>query len=117
GVVQMKQLGFDLSAYEIWGALLNAARLVLHTGAAPDPVEIGRTIERHGVTVALFPTGLLHQMAFADIGTLEGLRLVMACGDVLSPGHAHRLATDLPDCRVVNVYGPTEATIAASWYA
>ena len=90
-VLHVGQLGFDASTYELWGALCNGARLVVHPPGRSDPVSIGRTIERHGVTVGMFSAGTLHQMVDAALPSLGRYRLLLAAGDVLSPGHARRL--------------------------
>jgi amino acid adenylation domain-containing protein len=116
GVLLVNRLTFDVSAFDIWSALLNGARLVVHGPSSPDPVAIGRTIERHDVGVACLPTGLFHQLVEGNLPALRRLRLLIAVGDVLSPWHAARAAAELGDCRVVNAYGPTEATILASAY-
>ncbi len=113
-VLHTSQLGFDASTYEIWGALCNGARLVVHPHGRFDPVAAGRTIERHRVTVGFFATGSLHQMIDAALPSLGGLRLVLAGGDVLSPGHSRRLREAHPGTRLVNTYGPTETTVTAS---
>lgn len=113
-VLHTSQLGFDASTYEIWGALCNGARLVVQPHGRFDPVAVGRTITRHRVTVGFFATGSLHQMIDAALPSLGGLRLVLAGGDVLSPGHSRRLREAHPGTRLVNTYGPTEATVTAS---
>ena len=109
-VLQAAQLGFDLSTYEIWGALCNGARLVVHPPGRLDPQAVARTVARHGVTVGIFATGALHEMIDAAPEALGAYRLVLAGGDVLSPGHARRLRAAHPGTRLVNAYGPTEAT-------
>ncbi|MGD1053499.1 MAG: amino acid adenylation domain-containing protein [Candidatus Dormibacteria bacterium] len=113
-VLHTNQLGFDASTYEIWGALCNGARLVVHPHGRFDPVAVGHTIERHQVTVGFFATGALHQMIDAALPSLGGLRLILAGGDVLSPAHARRLREAHPRGRLINTYGPTEATVTAS---
>ena len=115
-VLHVGQLGFDASTYELWGALCNGARLVVHPPGRSDPVSIGRTIERHGVTVGMFSAGTLHQMVDAALPSLGRYRLLLAAGDVLSPGHARRLREAHPATRLINAYGPTEATVTASVY-
>ncbi|HVU73415.1 MAG TPA: amino acid adenylation domain-containing protein [Mycobacteriales bacterium] len=123
GMLFVNQLGFDGSTYEIWGALLNGARLVVHVGA-PTPHAIARTMIEHAVTVSLLPTGLFHQLVdwagsaqpgASDVAAaLAALRLVLPAGDVLSPSHARRFLALTPGSRLVNAYGPTEATVTGS---
>jgi len=109
-------LGFDLSAQEIWGALLNGARLVVAPRGRPDPAELGRLIATRGVTLLNISTGLFHEMVRGALPELGGLRLITAGGDILSPEAAARLRTAHPGVRLFNSYGPTEATIVASTF-
>lgn len=50
-VLQLAPLHVDPSVFEIWGALLNGARLVLPRSDRPGVHDIGRECARHGVTV------------------------------------------------------------------
>jgi amino acid adenylation domain-containing protein len=104
-------LDFDGSVLEIWSALLNGARLVLSPPGDPDPVTIGEVISSHGVTMAIFPPGLLGEMARFALPQLAGLRVLASGGDVLPPALAAELRAALPETRFVNLYGPTETTI------
>ncbi|MFI5035138.1 MAG: amino acid adenylation domain-containing protein [Acidimicrobiales bacterium] len=115
-VLHVARIGFDASAFEIWGALCNGARLVVDDALRFDPHEVGRTIEDHGVTVAMFSTGAFHLMVDGSLESLRGVRTVFAIGDVLSPGHAARALATHPATTLINTYGPTETTIAASLY-
>ncbi|MGH9020274.1 MAG: non-ribosomal peptide synthetase, partial [Acidimicrobiales bacterium] len=113
-VLHVGSIGFDASTYEIWGALCNGARLVVHPESRFDPREVAETITRHGVTVGMFSAGSLHLMVDGALASLGGYRLVISAGDVLSPAHAARLRQEWPATRLVNAYGPTEATVTAS---
>ena len=115
-VLHKAVLDFDGSVLEIWSALLNGARLVVSPPGNPDPVTIGRVIVRHEVTMAVFPAGLLGEMARASMRCLAGLRLLVSGGDVLPPALANELRAALPSTRLLNIYGPTETTIFASAY-
>jgi nonribosomal peptide synthetase DhbF len=107
-------LGFDLSAQEIWGTLANGGRLVIAPPHRPDPAEVGRLIVARGVTVLTISTGLLSELAHAALPDLGGLRLIAAGGDVFSPQLARELREAHPGVRLLNSYGPTEATIGAT---
>jgi len=115
-VLHAAELGFDVATYEIWGALCNGSLLVVHPNERFDPVEVGATVRRHGVNVGMFATGALHQMIDRSLESLGGYRMVLAGGDVLSPTHARRLRDAHPATKLVNTYGPTEATVTASVY-
>jgi amino acid adenylation domain-containing protein len=115
-VLHAVPLGFDLSAQEIWGALLNGARLVVAPRGRPDPAELGRLIATRGVTLLNISTGLFHELVRDGLPDLGGLRLITAGGDILSPDAAARLRKAHPGVRLLNSYGPTEATIVASTF-
>jgi amino acid adenylation domain-containing protein len=109
-------LGFDLSAQEIWGALLNGARLVVAPRGRPDPAALGRLIADRGVTLLTISTGLFHELVRDALPDLGRLRLISAGGDVLSPSATAELRAAHPCVRLLNSYGPTEATILASCF-
>lgn len=115
-VLHKAVLDFDGSVLEIWSALLNGARLVVSPPGDPNPVTVGRAIARHEVTMAVFPPGLLGEMARFALPQLAGLRVLVSGGDVLPPTLAAELRAALPRTRLVNIYGPTETTIFASAY-
>jgi amino acid adenylation domain-containing protein len=108
--VQMAPLAFDASTFEIWGALLHGARLVLYPAGSIDLTELRATLERHGVTTLWLTAGLFHQVVDMDVDALSGLRQLLAGGDALLPDRVSRAMRALPGVRLVNGYGPTEAT-------
>ncbi len=113
-VLHVVPLEFDVSALEVWGALLNGARLVIAPRGRPDPRELGRLISARDITFLAISTGLVHELTRAALPDLGGLRIVVAIGDVLSPAVATELCSTHPSVRLINGYGPTEATIMAS---
>ena len=108
--LQMAPLAFDASTFEIWGALLHGARLVLYPGSSIDLTELRATLERHGVTTLWLTAGLFHQVVDMDVGLLSGLEQLLAGGDELLPDRVSRAMRALPGVKLVNGYGPTEAT-------
>jgi amino acid adenylation domain-containing protein len=112
--LQMAPLAFDASTFEIWGALLNGAKLVVMPPGIPTLEEIGRAIQLSGVTTLFLTTGLFHLMVEERLEDLKPLRQLLTGGDVLSVTHAQRARRELKNCRLVNLYGPTECTTVAS---
>jgi amino acid adenylation domain-containing protein len=108
--LQMAPLPFDASTFEIWGALLHGARLVLYPGGSVDLSELRSTLERHGVTTLWLTAALFHQVVDTDVSALGGLRQLLAGGDALLPDRVSRAMRALPGVRLINGYGPTEAT-------
>jgi amino acid adenylation domain-containing protein len=109
-IPQLAPIAFDASTFEIWAALLNGARLVVAPAGATLSDAIEALVRDHGITVMWLTAALFHRQIDERPETFRALRTVIAGGDVLSPGHVARLFAVAPDCRVVNGYGPTEAT-------
>jgi amino acid adenylation domain-containing protein len=105
---------FDVSTFEVWGALLNGGRLVVFPDRRPDPEALGEMLRWHRVTALFLSAGLFHHVAAGHLHQLAGVRQLLAGGDVLSVPHVRAALEALPGCRLVNVYGPTECTTFAS---
>ncbi|HWM25444.1 MAG TPA: non-ribosomal peptide synthetase [Chthoniobacterales bacterium] len=108
--LQMAPVGFDASTFEIWGALLNGGRLVVMPPGTPSLEELGLALRQNSVTTLWLTAGLFHLMVDERLDDLRGLRQLLAGGDVLSPEHVRRAVEALPDCKIINGYGPTENT-------
>jgi amino acid adenylation domain-containing protein/non-ribosomal peptide synthase protein (TIGR01720 family)/FkbM family methyltransferase len=108
--LQAAPLSFDASTLEIWACLLNGGRLVLPPSGALSLEQLGRIVREEGVTTLWLTAGLFHLMVDERLQDLAGVRQLLAGGDVLSVPHVARVLAELPACRVINGYGPTENT-------
>ncbi len=115
-ILQLAPLAFDASTLEIWGALLNGGRLVFVAGDNPSLDDIAEVIARKGVTTLWLTAGLFHLMVDQRLDALKPLRQLLAGGDVLSPNHVRQALRHLPNCRLINGYGPTENTTFTCCY-
>jgi amino acid adenylation domain-containing protein len=109
-------LGFDASTFEIWGALLNGARL-----AVPPPSEswleqLDETIRRERVSVLWLTTAAFNEFVDWPGTTLESLRLILTGGEIFSAEHGRRLLRRWRGT-VINAYGPTENTTFSTTFA
>jgi len=115
-VLQNIAFTFDPSLWQIFGALLSGARLVLvPPGGQQDFSGLVRTIARERVTITDLAPSMLR--AFLEQDGLDGcgsLRLLFAGGEALEPELARRFAARFPGAELYNIYGPTEAAIDAS---
>ena len=109
-MLQFAPLAFDASTLEIWGALLNGARLVVHPQQVPTAAELADTLRRHSVTTLWLTAGFFHHMVEQEVQALADVRQVLAGGDVLSVSHVQRLLDAKRSGVVINGYGPTENT-------
>ncbi|HEV2827625.1 MAG TPA: condensation domain-containing protein, partial [Pyrinomonadaceae bacterium] len=108
--LQYAPISFDASTFEIWGSLLNGARLALMPAGKASLKELGDALKQFEVTTLWLTAGLFHLMVDNHIDDLRGLRQLLAGGDVLSVPHVHKVLEELKGCRLINGYGPTENT-------
>ena len=114
--LQFAPISFDASTLEVWGALLNGGRLAVMRAGIPSLEELGRAIRENGVTTLWLTAGLFHQMVESELESLRGVRQLLAGGDVLSVSHVEKVLRELPECRLINGYGPTENTTFTCCY-
>jgi amino acid adenylation domain-containing protein len=108
--LQLAPLSFDSSTLEIWGSLLNGGKLVIFPPHTLSIDEIGQIIQRDRVTTLMLTTGLFHLIVDENIDLFKSLHQVLSGGDVLSVRHAQKFLAAVPNCRLINGYGPTEST-------
>ncbi|HEY0792246.1 MAG TPA: amino acid adenylation domain-containing protein [Chthoniobacterales bacterium] len=107
---QLAPAAFDAATFEIWGSLLNGARLVVCPAGTPTLEELAQAIEGHRITTLFLTTGLFHELVDQYLENFQFVTQMLTGGDVLSPAHAQRFLEAHPGCRLINVYGPTENT-------
>ncbi|MFC1416153.1 amino acid adenylation domain-containing protein [Streptacidiphilus cavernicola] len=112
-ILQLAPVAFDAATFEIWGALLNGARLVLAPPGQVHPEDLGPLLRDNGVSVLWLTAALFHRQIDVDIQAFAGLGTVLAGGDVLSVPHLRTLRDAFPGLGIVNGYGPTETTTFA----
>jgi glycopeptidolipid biosynthesis protein len=105
---QWHSLVFDVSVWEIWGALLHGARLVI----VPESVA-GSPDDLHKLLVAEKVTALYQTPSAVGMLSPEGLEntALVVAGEACPTEVVHRWA---PGRVMLNAYGPTEATIYAA---
>ncbi|MDF5731657.1 MAG: amino acid adenylation domain-containing protein [Rhizonema sp. PD38] len=108
--LQLAPTAFDASTFEIWGSLLNGARLVLFPGKTPSVQALGQVIQQHQITMLWLTAGLFHLMVDEQLEALQPLQQLLAGGDVLSVPHVQKFFQKLKNCTLINGYGPTENT-------
>jgi amino acid adenylation domain-containing protein len=106
---------FDAATFEVWGALLNGARVVvIPREVVLSPSEFAQAIRDHGVTVMFLTTGLFNAMAAVAPDAFGRIRQLMVGGEAMDPGPARTVLQSAPPERLLNVYGPTETTTFAT---
>ncbi|MCI0737243.1 MAG: non-ribosomal peptide synthetase [Beijerinckiaceae bacterium] len=108
--LQASSLTFDASIFEIWGALLNGAELVIPEPGLLSLDAIATAIENEGVTTLFLTSGLFNLMIDQRPDPLRKLRYLVSGGDVMSPVHVAKAARLLNSGYFISAYGPTENT-------
>lgn len=119
-VLQFASLSWDSSVEEIFPALAFGASLVLRTPDMLDSVPTFVTrCQAFGITVLNPPTAFWHELVLemdaAMLESLPALRLISVGGERARPDRvAAWQALVRGRVRLVNAYGPTEATVVAT---
>jgi amino acid adenylation domain-containing protein/thioester reductase-like protein len=110
-VANTGSLSFDASTFEIWGALLNGARLVVvDRDVLVDPARLESFLRREQITVLWLSAGLFHHCARSRPGMFGDLRVLISGADVLIPDLVREVLRRGPPGHLLNGYGPTENT-------
>ena len=116
--LQLAPVAFDASTLELWGSLLNGARLVVFPPHAPSLHELASVLRTERISTLWLTAGLFHQMVDEELASLLGVGQLLAGGEALSPAHVRRVLAELPPgYRLVNGYGPTENTTFTTTHA
>jgi amino acid adenylation domain-containing protein len=116
-VVQFASLSFDAHAEELYPALTAGASVLLLPDGAISLPDVLREPAGQQVTVLDLPTAYWEQLAESpgDVAWPPALRLMIIGGEQVHAASVARWRDRFGDrVRLVNTYGPTEATIVAT---
>jgi amino acid adenylation domain-containing protein len=116
-IAQATNASFDPLLFELWGALLNGARLIIiRKQDVLSPGGLAAKIKEHRINVLFLTTSLFNQVASDHPEAFTGLRYLLFGGEQADAQSATRaLALGKPQ-HLLNVYGPTETTTFATWH-
>ncbi|MEL6259637.1 MAG: amino acid adenylation domain-containing protein [Cyanobacteria bacterium J06626_6] len=119
-ILQFASISFDAAAEEIFPALTSGATLVLRPEGMLSPLSTFiETCHQLKLTVLDLPTAywqqLVSELAAEALTLPQALRLVIIGGERVSPESVSTWLTQVGSRpRLVNTYGPTEATVVAT---
>ncbi|MFD8522277.1 non-ribosomal peptide synthase/polyketide synthase [Streptomyces capillispiralis] len=112
-VLQFSSPSFDASVLELCVSVLSGALLVVPPNGPWLGDELAAVLDEHRISHALIPPAALATLTDpADIGDLPSLRTLIVGAEACPATLVDRWA---PGRRMINSYGPTEATIVATW--
>jgi amino acid adenylation domain-containing protein len=112
---------FDVSVTELFGWFFQGGKLaILEPGGEKDPGKILTVIAKERITHINFVPSMF--ITFVEIlssneRNISGLRYIFLAGEALLPGPINRFRRFNTSIAIENIYGPTEATVYASWYS
>ncbi|WP_055531986.1 non-ribosomal peptide synthetase [Streptomyces alboniger] len=101
---------FDITAFEVWGALCNGARVDVLPGDEPlGPDEVLTALRELRPTIVALTGTLFNRVADIDPRAFGGLRHLFVVGEVMDPRRTRAvLHGGAPPERLHNGYGPSE---------
>ncbi|MBG9884026.1 hypothetical protein ABE01_13895, partial [Bacillus paralicheniformis] len=116
-ILQLSNYSFDGSVFDIFGALLNGASLVLiEKETVLNTHELAEVIKKEQVSVMFITTALFNTLADINIGCLAKLRKILFGGERASIPHVRKVLNHVGRDKLIHVYGPTESTVYATYY-
>ena len=105
---------FDAATFEIWGALLNGASLVITPhDVLLSPTALQAHLAKHHVSVLFLTTSLFNRLAHEAPAMFRGLRILVFGGEAADAESVRLVLGNGRPQRLVNGYGPTETTTFA----
>jgi amino acid adenylation domain-containing protein len=110
-LVQISNFSFDAATLEIWGALLNGARVVIPgDNVVSDPLVLADMLELHSPTIGFFNVSLFRRVLDSRPAALRSYHTLLIGGEVVPESLVAAAARLLAPTALLNGYGPTENT-------
>ncbi|MEY9927498.1 amino acid adenylation domain-containing protein/non-ribosomal peptide synthase protein (TIGR01720 family) [Catenulispora sp. GP43] len=111
-VLQFSSPSFDASVLELFISVLAGATLVVPPNGPWLGEELAAVLDEHRITHALIPPAALATVPSSAAAALRGFSTLIVGAEACPAALVDRWA---PGRRMINSYGPTEATIVATW--
>jgi amino acid adenylation domain-containing protein len=108
---------FDAATLEVWGALLNGARLeIVPTHSLLCAEALREQIRQRQISVLFLTTALFNELATLAPDLFAGLRCLVFGGEAASLAAVRAVVAQGKPAHLVNGYGPTENTTITTAY-
>ncbi|MGD9108495.1 MAG: amino acid adenylation domain-containing protein, partial [Gammaproteobacteria bacterium] len=118
-IAQGGKLSFDASTFEIWGALLNGARLVfIDSKTLISTHELAAFLARKKISILWLTAAIFEHHALEVPTIFKRLKYLLAGGDILSPQAVNNIinSKQYKPAHLIDGYGPTENTSFTTTY-
>ncbi|MBW4560901.1 MAG: amino acid adenylation domain-containing protein [Mojavia pulchra JT2-VF2] len=116
-IAQVSNTSFDAATFEIWGALLNGAELVvISKDVILSPHEFALQLQQKDISVLFLTTALFQQIARDAPQAFNSLRYLLFGGETIDTRWVKKVMKNGAPKQLIHVYGPTESTTFSSYY-
>jgi amino acid adenylation domain-containing protein len=116
-VAQAANTAFDAATFEIWGALLNGAQLVVvPQHVLLSPPDLIAMLAKQQMSILFLTPALFNQLASIAPAAFKQLRYLIMGGEALDPHWVSQVFAAGAPQHLLNGYGPTESTTFATYY-
>ncbi|MGA7893825.1 MAG: amino acid adenylation domain-containing protein, partial [Candidatus Sulfotelmatobacter sp.] len=116
-IAQIATTSFDAATFEIWGALLNGACVVvLDRETSLNPGKLEQAIGAEKITAMFLTTALFNQIARESQGAFQSLRYLLFGGEAVDKQSVEAVLRGGKPRHFLHVYGPTEMTTFTTFY-
>jgi amino acid adenylation domain-containing protein len=116
-IAQASNASFDAATFEIWGALLNGARVVgIPRNTTLSPSDFAAALRSERISILFLTTALFNQLAREAPGAFATLGTVLFGGEAVDPKWVRAVIESGAPERLLHVYGPTENTTFSTWH-
>ncbi|MTJ08355.1 MULTISPECIES: non-ribosomal peptide synthetase [unclassified Anabaena] len=116
-IAQAANTAFDAATFEIWGALLNGAKLViLDQDTVTSAQNLANSIRTTGINTLFVTTALFNQIIQEVPTAFQPLRYLLFGGEAVDPHWVRQAINKGAPENLLHLYGPTENTTFSTWY-
>ncbi len=116
-VLQLSNYAFDGSVFDIYGSLLNGAKLVLiDKDDITDINKLSNIISINNISVFFVTTALFNTLVDINLECLSSVRKILFGGEQCSSRHIEKAIDNLGCQKIIHVYGPTESTVYSTFF-
>jgi D-alanine--poly(phosphoribitol) ligase subunit 1 len=109
---------FDLSVYELVGFLSFGGTIILNSRELlENHIEYFERLKKYDCNIWVSTPSFISKYLLSSEFTtneIKSLQTFLFCGEVLPAMTAKRILNSFPNSKVLNTYGPTEATVATT---
>ncbi len=116
-IAQVANLAFDAATFEVWGALLNGAKLIgIEREITLLPTDFVAELQQQQISILFLTTALFNQTVSQIHAGFQSLKYLLFGGEMVNVDRVRSVLQQGKPQHLIHVYGPTENTTFSTWY-